>query len=92
MQREKEHSIIRDKNVQSIENVELVHSGEDYFIRLLNIISNAKSEIHLQTYIFENDCTGTKIATHRMTTITPQTDFSHFMWHSLKISLGLSKK
>lgn len=45
-----------------IEKVELVHSGEDYFSRLLAIISLAQIEIHLQTYIFENDSTGIKIA------------------------------
>ena len=43
------------------EKMELVHSGKDYFSRLRNIISHAKSEIHLQTYIFENDSTGLKI-------------------------------
>lgn len=42
--------------------IELVHSGEDYFSRLQHIISNATSEIHLQTYIFDNDSTGIKIA------------------------------
>lgn len=40
------------------EKVILVHSGEDYFSRARNIILNAQSEIHLQTYIFENDATG----------------------------------
>lgn len=41
--------------------LELVYSGEDYFSRLEQIIQNAKYEIHLQFYIFENDATGTKI-------------------------------
>lgn len=41
---------------------ELVHSGEDYFSRLSEIISNAQKEIHLQTYIFDNDSTGKEIA------------------------------
>jgi|TARA_R110001592_G_scaffold86662_1_gene255780 cardiolipin synthase len=44
------------------EYIELVHSGEDYFYRLGKIIENAKKEIHLQTYIFENDSTGNRIA------------------------------
>lgn len=35
--------------------VELVRSGEDYFIRLEKLIDMAEKEIHLQTYIFEND-------------------------------------
>ncbi len=43
-------------------NLELVHSGDDYFNRLLDIISNAQTEIHLQTYIFEEDKTGQEIA------------------------------
>ncbi len=38
--------------------VEIVHSGNDYFERLYGIISNAKKEIHLQTYIFDYDDTG----------------------------------
>ncbi|MGB5820327.1 MAG: phospholipase D-like domain-containing protein [Saonia sp.] len=42
--------------------VELVHSGEDYFLRLKKIIDKAEKEIHLQTYIFENDETGNRIA------------------------------
>jgi cardiolipin synthase A/B len=39
-----------------------VHGGEDYFARLETLISNAEHEIHLQTYIFENDATGRRIA------------------------------
>jgi len=42
--------------------IELVHSGEDYFARLKEIIDKAEEEIHLQTYIFENDETGNRIA------------------------------
>lgn len=42
--------------------VELVRSGEDYFLRLEKLIDKAEKEIHLQTYIFENDETGNKIA------------------------------
>lgn len=56
------HKVSSDKNIQSAGNIELVHSGEDYFLRLLNIISKAQNEIHLQTYIFENDSTGLEIA------------------------------
>lgn len=41
--------------------VELVHSGEDYFTRLERIISESKSEIHFQTYIFEYDSIGKRI-------------------------------
>ena len=42
--------------------VELVFSGDDYFKRLLNIISNAQTEIHFQTYIFDDDETGIEVA------------------------------
>lgn len=56
------HKVTVDINNRSVETIELVHSGEDYFFRLLHIISNAQSEIHFQTYIFENDSTGLEIA------------------------------
>ncbi len=46
-----------------VEYIELVHSGEDYFVRMKNIIENAQEEIHLQTYIFDSDETGSSIAT-----------------------------
>jgi len=41
-----------------MDEFELVHSGEDYFLRLCEMISKAKNEIHLQTYIFDYDSTG----------------------------------
>ncbi len=43
--------------------IELVHSGEDYFSRLERIILDAKTEIHIQTYIFDYDNIGKKIIT-----------------------------
>lgn len=42
-------------------NVALVYSGEDYFSRLEQIILDAKTEIHIHTYIFEYDNIGKKI-------------------------------
>jgi cardiolipin synthase A/B len=42
-------------------NLELVHSGEDYFARLETIIREAQSQIQLQMYLFENDATGKRI-------------------------------
>jgi cardiolipin synthase A/B len=42
--------------------ISLVHSGEDYFSLLLKLIEKAKQVIHLQTYIYENDETGRKVA------------------------------
>jgi cardiolipin synthase len=43
------------------ENITLVHSGEDYFLRLERIILEAQTEIHIQIYIFDYDVTGKKI-------------------------------
>ncbi len=54
--------MIISQNANTINSIELVFSGEDYFSRLQRIINEAESEIHLQTYIFENDTTGMKIA------------------------------
>ncbi|WP_179020685.1 cardiolipin synthase ClsB [Winogradskyella forsetii] len=42
--------------------IQLLHSGEEYFLRLKKVIQNAQKEIHLQTYIFEDDETGNDIA------------------------------
>jgi cardiolipin synthase A/B len=61
MIKEESNTIIRE-DIQSVEKVELVFSGDDYFSRLSHIIANAKTEIHLQTYIFEHDSTGIEIA------------------------------
>lgn len=52
---------ITENPVPTIENIELVHSGEDYFSRLESMITKAQFEIHLQMYIFENDVTGGRI-------------------------------
>jgi cardiolipin synthase A/B len=43
-------------------NVSLVKSGGEYFSLLLKLIHTAKSSIHLQVYIFENDDTGKTVA------------------------------
>ena len=47
--------------LSTTKNVALVHSGEDYFNRLERLILESKSEIHIQTYIFDYDVTGKKI-------------------------------
>lgn len=62
MQKESINNINIITSRQSIDNIELVHSGEDYFLRLRNIITAAKHEIHLQTFTFEDDTTGLEIA------------------------------
>lgn len=49
------------QNETSLKSIQLVHSGEDYFSRLERIINNAQIEIHIQTYIFENDEIGKRI-------------------------------
>lgn len=45
----------------STENAILVHSGKDFFDQLENIINEAHTEIHFQTYILKNDTTGNRI-------------------------------
>lgn len=47
----------------SIHNkVKLIHGGKEYFDLLLDLINNATDSIHLQTYIYDDDETGSKIA------------------------------
>jgi cardiolipin synthase len=62
MQSEPINNINQITTSNFIGNLELVYSGEDYFLRLLNIITAAKHEIHLQTFTFEDDTTGLEIA------------------------------
>lgn len=55
-------TMLNNKTTLSLtKNVALVYSGEDYFSRLEQIILDAKTEIHIQTYIFDYDATGKKI-------------------------------
>jgi cardiolipin synthase len=42
--------------------VQLVHGGAEYFQHLESLIRGASHSIHLQTYIFEEDRTGSRIA------------------------------
>jgi cardiolipin synthase len=42
--------------------IRLVRGGRDYFATLLRMIGKAKSTVHLQTYIFEDDETGRSVA------------------------------
>jgi cardiolipin synthase A/B len=62
MLKKKGDHTVTHQNIITPGNIEIVHSGEDYFLRLQRIINQAQHEIHLQTYIFENDTTGIKIA------------------------------
>ncbi len=61
MLEKKEYNIPINQNINTVKSIELVRSGDDYFLRLQSIINEAKIEIHLQTYIFENDATGKQI-------------------------------
>jgi cardiolipin synthase len=42
--------------------VKLVRGGKDYFETLLKLIDQSKDNIHLQTYIYEDDKTGRHVA------------------------------
>lgn len=42
--------------------VRLIHGGHDYFSLLVQLIDNAQSVVHLQTYIYEEDETGRMVA------------------------------
>ncbi len=52
------------KELDFVENnrIILLHNGEEYFPELETAIDNAQAEIHLETYIFEYDAVGRKIA------------------------------
>ena len=44
------------------DEITLVHSGDDYFTRLIRLLDAARSTVELQTYIFEADDTGRLVA------------------------------
>ena len=52
------------KNLQFIDNnrIILLRNGEEYFPQLLEAIEKAHTEIHLETYIYENDVIGQTIS------------------------------
>ena len=50
------------ETLEAVGHINLVHSGGDFFTRMTNLITLAKHEIHLQTYIFDNDSSGNLIA------------------------------
>ena len=55
MRLKKTHKEQFSKTEAAFGRIELVHSGGDFFTRMINLIALAKQEIHLQTYIFVND-------------------------------------
>lgn len=52
------------KNFQFVDNnlITLLHNGEEYFPRLEAAIEKAQTEIHIESYIYENDAIGQKIS------------------------------
>ena len=49
-------------NKYTLNKVDLIRGGRPFFEKLFELIDSAKSSIHLQTYIFSDDTTGTVIA------------------------------
>ncbi|MBL7930939.1 MAG: hypothetical protein JNL60_03500 [Bacteroidia bacterium] len=49
------------KKYLQAEEIELVHSGKDFFKVLNNVIDCSVKTLHLQTYIFASDETGTEV-------------------------------
>ncbi|MCY7292484.1 MAG: phospholipase D-like domain-containing protein [Ferruginibacter sp.] len=58
----KHPNIFDTKAYTPADDITLIHSGDHFFDTLLQIINGAKQEIHFQTYIFEEDETGTSVA------------------------------
>ncbi len=52
---------IRIHQFSNHNSIQLLHSGEEYFATLENLIETAQICIHIQVYIFENDHTGQSI-------------------------------
>jgi cardiolipin synthase A/B len=52
----------RDRRFSSQNIVRVVQCGAPFFNALKELIDNAEHTIHLQTYIFSNDTTGTQVA------------------------------
>ena len=50
------------KNYSVARGIKLIRSGETYFSCLLRLINEATSDIQLQTYIFDDDETGSLVA------------------------------
>lgn len=54
---------MNDKNnYTKLNKVKLIKGGSDYFELLIKLIKDSKSLIHIQSYIFSNDYTGSLIA------------------------------
>jgi len=61
--RNKSNQARHKKNDYFLHNrVKLVHGGKEFFELLKKLIDNAQHSIHIQTYIFDEDKTGTFVA------------------------------
>ncbi len=49
-------------NDYSLNHVKFLHGGKEFFNLLVKLIDNATDSIHLQTYIFNDDTTGNRVA------------------------------
>ncbi|MES1217809.1 MAG: phospholipase D-like domain-containing protein, partial [Bacteroidota bacterium] len=56
----KKHTI--SHGYTSINRVSLIRGGKEYFDTLVRLINTAKESIHIQSYIFDDDTTGSMIA------------------------------
>jgi cardiolipin synthase len=52
----------KSKENYPVNELQLVHSGNDYFDRLVQLIDLCKETLHFQTYIFDEDATGKRVA------------------------------
>ncbi|HPN72030.1 MAG TPA: phospholipase D-like domain-containing protein, partial [Saprospiraceae bacterium] len=50
--------LIKDESYLTNNSAKIIRSGSDYFDLMISMIDHAKVNIHLQTYIFEEDDTG----------------------------------
>ncbi|RYG23741.1 MAG: phospholipase, partial [Chitinophagaceae bacterium] len=52
----------KKKSDYTANKIRLIRGGHEYFDLVIKLINNARDSVHLQTYIFENDTTGTSVA------------------------------
>lgn len=57
-----EHSLTTRPLIYGGNRIDLLRSGGEFFPRLLAAIAAARESIHLETYIFELDAVGTRVA------------------------------
>ncbi|MBK8520218.1 MAG: phospholipase [Chitinophagaceae bacterium] len=83
----------RKKNTTTYRNLnkaKLVRGGTAYFDLLINLINQATESIHLQTYIFNDDLTGTMVAEALKN--AAKRNVSVFLMADGYASQGMSKK